>query len=237
VAALALAALCLIAWLRIERRAPDPLVPLAVLRSRRLAGANLAALALTATTTPAMFLCILYLQEVLERAPTEAGLTLVPFSLAVIAGSMLAPRLRLGQRDTMAAGLAGIAVGALSLLALSPGGGTAALVPAELLMGGALGAAAVASTASGTAAVDAEAQGLVSGLLNAAAQVGTATGLAVLVTLVSARTGVDPSDAALIDGYRWGFAGAALLAVAAAAVVVRITPSRPAGGARPRPAP
>lgn len=236
VGALALAALCLVAWLRVERRAPNPLVPLAVLRSRPLAGANLAALALTATTTPAMFLCILYLQDVLERAPTEAGLALVPFNLAVIAGSALAPRLRLGQRDTMAAGLAGIAAGSLLLLTLSPGGG-AGLVPAELLMGAALGAAAVASTASGTAAVDAEAQGLVSGILNAAAQVGTAIGLAVLITLVSARTGVDPSDAALIDGYRWGFAGAALLAVAAAAVVLRLTPTPPACAARPHPAP
>jgi MFS family permease len=228
--ALALAAVCLAAWLQVERRAPDPLVPLAVLRSRQLAGANLAALALTATTTPAAFLCVLYLQRALERAPTEAGLAMMPFNLAVIAGSVVAPRLRLGPRHTMAAGLAGIAAGALLLLTLTPGGATAGLLPAELLMGSALGAAAVASTASGTASVDAEAQGLVSGLLNAAAQVGTALGLALLITLATARAGTDPSAAALVDGYRWGFVGAALLAAAAAAIVLRL---RPPGGPPP----
>src|SRR3954447_8533755 len=46
---------------RIEQRAPDPLLPAALLRADGLVGANLAAAALTASTTPPLLLCVLEL--------------------------------------------------------------------------------------------------------------------------------------------------------------------------------
>ena len=111
----------------------------------------------------------------------------------------------------MAAGLAAVAAGATALIALSP----VALAPAFLLMGGGLGVAAVASTASGTAALDEAEQGVAAGVLNAAAQIGTALGLAAVITLAAATD------------YRTGFAAAAAIAVAAALAVKRsASPSR-----------
>jgi predicted MFS family arabinose efflux permease len=167
--ALACAAILLGAFLAIERRAPDPILPLAVLRNRPFVKANVVAGALTAATTPAMLLSILYQQQELHRSATETGLMCVPFNLAVIAGSLLGGR--------MAIGLAGVAGGAALCL-------TGAFIPAYVVMGYGLGVAATASTTNGTAALPQRA-GLASGLLNAAAQVGTVVGLATLTPLGS----------------------------------------------------
>ena len=75
----------------IERRAADPILPRvgaapAGVRARERVAA------LTATTTPAMFLAILYQQEMLGRSALEAGSGARRFNLAVIAGSLLRPR-------------------------------------------------------------------------------------------------------------------------------------------------
>src|SRR5215210_6717350 len=83
-------------------------------------------------------------------------------------------------------------------------------------MGAGLGCASVASTstASGTSAAEDEKQGLASGLLNAAALVGTALGFAVLIPLSAPRTdalaGI-PLGATLVEGFRLGFFGAAVI--------------------------
>lgn len=214
------------AFVLAEGRVRHPLVPLRVLRSRRLTGANLVALALTAATTPPMFLCTLYVQRVLGHTPAEAGLAFPPFNLSVIAGSLLGPRIvgRVGVRFAMVSGLLAIAAGVMLLARVTPEGGYLGhLLPGFVLMGSGLGVASVASTASGTSAVGEDKQGLASGLLNSAAQVGTALGLAALVPLSAARTdslvadGVPPVDA-LVEGFRAAFSGASGLAVIGALI-------------------
>jgi hypothetical protein len=190
------------AFALLERRSTEPMLP----RRPGFGIAVAAALANTAVTTSAMFLAILYQQGALGRGPLEAGLWCAPFNLAVIAGSLLAPRAGWSARAAMSGGLATMAAGALVLLAQSP----AALLPAFLLMGAGLGVSAVASTASGTAALDDSEQGVASGVLNAAAQAGAAVGLAVSVPL----------------GFRGGWIAAAAIALAAAAATRWSRPSR-----------
>jgi MFS family permease len=172
-AALAGAVPAFAAFAALERRAADPVLPRSALRRPAFRAAAIAALALTAATTPAMFLAILYQQETLGRGPLEAGLWCAPFNVAVIAGSLLGPR------AGMSGGLLVVAAGAAALIVSSP----AALLPAFLLMGSGLGVAAAASTASGTAALGEGEQGVASGVLNASAQIGTALGLGVCVPL------------------------------------------------------
>jgi MFS family permease len=229
-----------------ERRAPSPLVPLGVLRLPALAGASLVAALLTAVTTPAVLFCILYVQDLLGYPPTVVGLTVVPFSVAVVAGSLAGGRLadagRLGARRAMAAGLLGVALGSAALAGIGTSGGfPLPLVAGFVLSGGGLGVASVASTAAGTAAVPAAQQGLASGLLNTAAQVGTAVGLAALVTVASARTGAltppgaSPPPAAVVEGYRWAIlAGLAVALAAAAALAARTALPWPRRSARAR---
>lgn len=237
-AALGGALVLLAGFLALERRASDPLLPPGLLRHGTLARASLVAAALTAATTPPMFLATLYVQQVQGRSPAEAGLEFPPFNLAVVAGSLLGPRVAaaVGARAAMGAGLGGVTAGAALLACLPTGGGYLAfLLPAFVLMGGGLGCASVASTAAGTAAAGADRQGLASGLLNAAAQVGTAVGLAVLITLAAARGGQlaahgAPAATALVGGFRWAFVGAAMVAAAGAAASRLSGPGRRSRG-------
>jgi hypothetical protein len=196
--ALPVAAVVLAGFVVVERRAADPILPGWALRRPGFARANGVALTLTATTTSAMFLAILFQQEELGRTALAAGLWSAPLNLAVIAGARLHPR------AAMPAGLVAIAAGALALEAEQ-------LVLAFVLMGLGLGSASVASTALGTAALPADEQGVASGVLNAAAQIGSALGLAVVVPL----------------GYPAGWIAVAVLALAVATGSLRTSRRRP----------
>jgi MFS family permease len=150
---LLLAAVAFVIFVRHEGRTADPLVPLGLLRSRPVAGANLTALAITASTTPAMYLTVLYVQDVLGVPAGRASLLFPAVNLAVIAGSLTGPPLlgRLGARRTALTGFTGIAIGITILMALPAGGlPVAQLLSAFALIGAGLGTASVASTQTGT---------------------------------------------------------------------------------------
>jgi MFS family permease len=199
-------------FVRIEARAADPLLPAALLRADGLAGANVVAAAITASTSGSMLLCVLELQGERGLSPLHTGMLFAPFNLAVITGSLAGPRVAraLGPGPAMAAGLAGVAAGALGLLAVAGGRGEPAeFLPAFVAMGVSLGCASVASTAAGTAAAGGAREGVASALLNTAAQVGAALGIAVLVGLAAAA------------GQGAAFAGAAAVALAGAATALR----------------
>ena len=105
---------------RHERRNADPLVPPRLLRSRPIAGGVLTALALTATTTPAVYLCTLYVQQDLHLGPARASLLFPVFNVAVIGASLAAPAVlrRIGARRTLLAGFVVIAAGLVPLVFL-----------------------------------------------------------------------------------------------------------------------
>jgi predicted MFS family arabinose efflux permease len=161
------------------------------------------AVALTATTGGGAVLATLRLQDALGLAPQGASLALLPLSLSVVAGSVLASRPRAPAPRTIAGGLALVAAGSLAAAA---GPGEPAIAAWDVMAGLGLGAASVAATTLGASAVSEADRGTASALLNAAAQIGTAVGVPALV-LVAGATG---------DGA--GFAAAAALAVLAAAL-------------------
>jgi len=210
-APLAAGAALLAAFAAIERRTPRPLLPPGVVTRPPLSGALLAAVLITTTSTGPLFLCVLYLQDVLALEPTQAGLLFMPVNLAVIAGSAAGARLieRAGPRRAGAAGLTALGAGVLALVAIPSQGGVPPHLPlAFMAIGAGVGCASVASTQLGTEALDRDRQGLASGLLNTAAQLGNALGLAVFVLLAAAI------DGDTVTGFRWAFAAGAALVVA-----------------------
>ena len=214
------------AFVFVERRAADPLVPLGLFRLRGLVGAALVAFALTAATAPVSVMVTLYVQNTLGYPASFAGLTGLPFSLCVIAGSVLGGRIAggMGGRATMSLGLAVVVASALVTAGITAEGGVGYVLAGAALSGLGLGCASVASTARGTSAVGEGDRGLASGFMNTSAQMGTALGLAALISLAAARTatlsaGTEPGAEALVAGYRLAFfvaAGVASLGVAAA---------------------
>ena len=92
-AGFAIAALLLVAFLLIERRHPDPLVPLRIFRNRSLSAADGSLLVIAAALFGVFFFCTLYLQQVLHHSPLRSGLEAVPGGFGVMAGSFVATRL------------------------------------------------------------------------------------------------------------------------------------------------
>lgn len=181
---LAAGPLLLLAFGRHQARASAPLLPPAATQSPNLRAGAVVSFLNTASTSSAGVLATLLLQGHLGLNPLQAALTLMPFSLAVIAGSALSRPLaaRFADRRLCGFGLGTIAAGNLVLAVTA--GHVAGLVVGVALAGLGLGAAAVAATSLGTHVED-DLTGSATGLLNTAAQLGTALGVAALVTIAS----------------------------------------------------
>lgn len=175
--------------IRVERRHHAPLLPGSAVRNAHLRAGAIGSFLNTATTSSAVTLVTLHLQDIDKVSAGAAGLLLLPFSLAVVAGAAVAaPFLRRWSPPAaLSTGLVLIAVG---ILALVPFDGAASAVPFCLALSGAgLGLASVAANQTGTD-VPSALTGVAAGVLNTAAQVGTAIGVAViLLVAVSAGSG------------------------------------------------
>ena len=216
------------AFIRADRRAAAPLLPAAALAIPALRLGTAGAFLNTATTSSALTLATLYLQDGLHRSPLAAAATLAPFSLAVVAGSALAaPALRRISAErvlaiglaVIAAALVGIAVAAVRLPAGAVGPGLAACVATA---GTGLGLASVAATTLGTAVPETW-RGTAAGIINTAAQLGTAIGIAVLWLVAAATTGAPGAHAPVIA---WA-SGAAIAVGGALAFSGRLSRRRP----------
>jgi MFS family permease len=213
----------------VDRRAAAPLLPPQLIRSRQLRLGTLGALLNTATTSSAITLVTLFLQDALRRTPLQAAASLLPFSLAVIAGSALAAMVqrragppRLVAQRLIAAGLALIAVADAMLI---PPAALEWAVPLSAAAGGVgIGLSSVAATGLGTD-VAPRWRGGASGIINTAAQLGTAVGIATLLLLAAATSG---TPALGTPPPRAAWAVAALVAAAGAArfAVARPGPAR-----------
>jgi MFS family permease len=228
-AALAAAGILLCTFVVRERSAADPLVPPAIIRARPVAGAVLAAALLTATTSGGAVMATLHLQDVLGMDPAGAALVLLPLSIAVVAGSVAATRVRTGPPAVIGCGIGLVAAGSAAAAAgITATSGVAAVALWGVLAGFGLGAASVAATTLGASAVAEADRGTAAGVLNTAAQVGTALGVAALV-LVADTT-------APATGHRLGFAAAALAAAIGASLSYRCRGGPSSRSRRTRPA-
>ena len=219
------------------RIAAAPLVPLSIFRLRTLRAANLAVLLMYAALFSMFYFITLYLQEVLHQSALVAGLAFLPMTLAVFAGSSLAPRLvaRFGVRPVVTAGMLIGAAGLLVFTGLHPGASYFALVlPGAIPTGLGMGLGLVSSTIAATQGVPKNQSGLASGLLNMARLFGGAIGLAVLGTLAAGQEhpghGVSLAQA-LTDGYGLAFkVGVVILLAAAAVAVLQLRPEPESSG-------
>jgi MFS family permease len=204
-------------FIRVDRRAAAPLLPAAVLQIPALRGGALGSFLNTAATSSAMTLATLYLQDALHHSPFAAAAMLVPFSLAVVAGSALAAPVlsRIKPRHAMATGLAMIAGADAALPAGGPHGWAIAACVAAA--GAGLGLSSVAATTLGTTVADTW-RGTASGIINTAAQLGTATGVAVVLLIAAATTGL-PGPGTGAPSIGW--AAAAAIAAAGALAFTR----------------
>jgi EmrB/QacA subfamily drug resistance transporter len=231
---LALAALLLVAFVAIELRSPQPLVPFRIFRLRTLTGANVVGILIGASLFSMFFFISLYMQQVLGYSAIHAGLSYLPLALTIIITAGVASQLvtKVGFKPVLAAGMVFIAAGLIWFGQVSVGGGflTDILGPSLLAAIG-LGLAFVTSTIAAVSGVDEHEAGLASGLINTSQQVGGALGLAVLASVATSVTAdaTGPPPQALTDGFQAAFMGGAafaILGLIATLVLIRSADSR-----------
>ncbi|NJP27493.1 MFS transporter [Microbispora sp. SCL1-1] len=218
-----MALVLLAAFLVRQATARTPLMPLRILRSRAVAGANL----VQVLTVGAMFafqvIVALFLQHVLRYDAFGTGLAMLPAAVSIAGVSLFAsPRLstRFGARAVLLGGLV-LLIGAMAWLARVPVDAhyVTDLLPVMVLIMGA-GLVLPALTALGMSDARPDDAGLVSGFFNTTQQVGMAAGVALLSTLAASRTdgllaGGASEAVALTGGYRLAFTVSLALLVGA----------------------
>ena len=198
----------------LEQRTRHPLLAPAARRAAGLRWGTIAAFANTATTSSSLTVATLYLQDRRGLTPLATAALLISFSLLVVLGSLLAPKIitAAGWRGALGVGIGMIAAGNI-LLAAYPHPITVAFAAGTCGLG--IGASSVAATDMGTS-VDESIKATAAGALNAAAQLGTAIGTALILLIA---TTLQP---------RIAWITAAALAAGTAFAAVHRAPSRPA---------
>jgi EmrB/QacA subfamily drug resistance transporter len=228
-AALSVAVVLVATFVRVERRTPDPLLPLDLFRSRDLStGVGLAVLG-GAARASTFVLVALYLQQALAMAPREAGLAMVPTSLTGFAFSLtLLPRTvrTLGPQRSLVTGLVVLAAGHLWLAhAHTTAGYAAAVLPGLLLVAVGVALSFTPTTMVIAGAVPDTHTGLASGLAGSATQVGAALGTATFTAIGVTVSG--PVSHTLGDtGFSAAFTAAAVVALATAVLGTTIARTR-----------
>ena len=212
----------LVAFVVVERRAADPLIPRGLFRNRTVRSADLASLTVLAAPFGFSFVATLYLQEVLGWGPLGAGLALLPGAvLSIVVSRWVAPGLvdRAGLRTAGVTGLLLVAAGFALLLRLGPDTGYATgLLPAVVVCFGlGMGIAYPVFTIAAVSGVDAAEQGVAAGVQSTALQVGGGLGLALVSGAVAVGLGPD-QGAPTVDALHIGAAVGTALPLLGAAV-------------------
>jgi EmrB/QacA subfamily drug resistance transporter len=234
------AAALLAAFALIESRHQAPLVPLRVLRSRTIVGANLVMLLFGTVAFGMPFILTLYAQQVLGYSALEFGAGTAVLAVAAAASSIIAQAavLRVGSRRVAAAGMTLIGAGSLVLSQIPVGGSYFGDIFFGLLVFGAgIGPAFVTATVAALSGVAEHEAGLASGLSNTALQIGQALGVAMVTTVAVSRSedyltaneGANPL-VVLTEGFQSAFVACVVLAaigVALALLLLRRPPTAP----------
>ena len=112
---LAAAVVLLIAFVAIELRQRDPLMPFSIFRNRTLRGANIVGLLIGMSLFSMFFFISLYLQDVLGYSPIKTGLAYLPLAVGIIISAGVASQLvtRVGFKTPLIAGMLLVAGGLL----------------------------------------------------------------------------------------------------------------------------
>jgi EmrB/QacA subfamily drug resistance transporter len=215
--------------------AADPLIPLDVFRMPALRAANLIVALLFAAMFGMWYFVSLYLQEVKGDDALLAGISFLPMTLLVFAGSATAPKLvaRLGTRTTLAIGMSLATIGFLILATVEATSAyEVAILPGGMLAALGTGWSLVPATIVAVKGVPAAQNGLASGVVNTSRLVGGTLGLAVLTTIATSHTndllagGTGQLDA-LTEGYKVAFLIGAGLCLAGATAALTLLRARP----------
>jgi EmrB/QacA subfamily drug resistance transporter len=215
-----------VAW---ELRQSEPLMRFGILKTRTVAGANVAGFIL-GTALFSMFLMLtLYMQQVLGFSPMKSGVAYLAVAGTAIVWSAVAAQLvtNVGVKPVLVVGMVSLTAGLVYFTQVSVDGSYLAdLLPGFLLTGLGIGFAFVPISIAALAGVQPAEAGLASGLFNTSQQIGGALGIAALSTIATSQTDSAVASGtalpvALVDGFSAAFTGGVV--VAALGIIAALT--------------
>lgn len=217
VAALAIGVVALAAFVRVEHRSAQPMLPLSIFASRQFTSANLVTFVVYAALGAVFFLLVVFLQVALGYNAIEAGAASLPVTALLLLLSARAGDLaqRIGPRIPLTVGPLVVAVGMFMMSGIEIGESyVGAVLPGVIVFGLGLSLVVAPVTITVLAAADPRQAGIASGVNNAVARTAGLMAVAVL-PLIAGLSGGDYQDpTAIADGFETGMRVAAVLAAA-----------------------
>jgi EmrB/QacA subfamily drug resistance transporter len=204
---------CLAAFVLVERRTEQPLLPLDVWRVRQFTGVNATTLAVYAALNGLFFLLMLQLQNAMGYTALQAGASLLPVNGLTLVLSPIAGRMasRTGPRVLMVSGALLAATGILLFARVKPGAHyLTTVMPAAVVFGIGLSCFVAPLTTVALNALGEERAGLASGVNNAVARVAGLLAVAG-IPLAAGLGGVRELSGGAVSG---GFARAMIICAA-----------------------
>jgi len=221
--ALAICAAGAAAFVLVERRRPGGLVPFELFRSRPFSAALAIAGLMTFGMYALLFLMPLYFQTLRGESALEAGIRLLPLSFSfVVVSQFNGPIVQaIGQRTTMASGMAAMGIGALLCALVSTGSGYWPLAVALCIVGIGLGLNTAPVNHVAVANVPRARAGTASGLLNTSRMVGATLGIAILGAVFAHFAGQAAAAETFLTGLRAAMTLGAGAELAGAVIALR----------------
>jgi EmrB/QacA subfamily drug resistance transporter len=224
----------LAAFLVVESRVQNPMLPLWILRDRNRGGSYLIFL-LVGAGLFAMFLFLtFYLQVVLGYSPLKSGYAFLPFSGGIILAAGVVAQLlpRTGPKPLILVGLIMSTASMLWLTQITPGNDYVShVLPAMIIMSIGMAGVFIPAASLALVGVGGHDAGIASAVLNTSQQIGGSLGVALLNTLYASAVtdfvianqlrpvetpfGPQPPNEALVHGYTVAFFWASMLLLAA----------------------
>ena len=224
---LSVAVLALAAFVPVERRASEPIVPFRLFRHRMVLAAGVNGFLSGMAMFGAISFVPLFLQHVGGMSATAAGVVLIPFVLGWVAMSIISARLvlRVGYRAPVVAGMTCLATAFLLLTRWAPGLSQVVAMRDALLGGVGMGLTFVPMLLSAQSAVARSDLGAATSLTQFLRTIGGAVGLSVMGAVMVRRLASGLSMAEALHGVFVVGLGVSALALVSAFLV-------PAGRAR-----
>ncbi|MFR9790038.1 MFS transporter [Streptomyces sp. MB22_4] len=223
------------AFVYVERRRPDPMLPPDVFASRQFTAVNLVTLCVYAAFGGFFFLTALQLQVAVGWSPLAAGTALLPTTVLMLLFSSASGALsdRTGPRLPLTVGPLLCAVAMLLMLRVGPGASYwADVLPALLVMGAGMVTLVAPLTATVLASVDTSRAGVASGINNAAARAAGLVAVAALPLLAGMGADAYRSATAFDASFDRAMPICAGVLVVGAGLAFFLVKGRPAAGCR-----
>lgn len=181
----------LIAFVVIESKVKNPLMPLRVITERNRGGSYLGSLVVGAGIFSMFLFLGLYLQVILGFSPLKTGFAFLPFTAGIIVFAGIASQLlpKFGPKPLMVPGLVFAGIGLLLLTRITPATDYwTHVVPSLVIISSGMALVFIPLTSTSLHAVSHHDTGVASAMVNTSQQIGGSLGTALLNTVAATAT-------------------------------------------------